>query len=187
MANGRRMTAELAADFAQHADLTEPKALVDGARRVVRERDGGDGHVHVLAAHRIEDRLVQALSRCACPTASGAETIVISTLVSYACEAGSGWWWCSPRTTPSRSATSRRWRPGCGVVREPLAALVDGPRLEVERDRRVDDVVVVDLGDARDVGDQGGAHGDLDWRLRAHAVILAVRGARSGARSMTSR
>jgi hypothetical protein len=38
---------------------------------------------------------------------------------------------------------------GRRVVAEPLLALFDGPRLEIERDRGVDDVVVVKVVESR--------------------------------------
>src|SRR5204863_7818366 len=41
---------------------------------------------------------------------------------------------------------------GCRVIVEPLAALLRHERDDVERDRRVDDVVVVDVGEGGEVG-----------------------------------
>jgi hypothetical protein len=50
--------------------------------------------------------------------------------------------------------------PGLGELREPWTAIFDGDRIDIERDGRVDDVVVVDLGQAREVVGARRANGE---------------------------
>jgi hypothetical protein len=150
---------ELAAYFAEDGDGLETEALVqrDGGR--IWERVSGDDAVDVFAGERFEERCVEA----------GADTSSEGVVTAVDCRFDAGEVGgfvakargaCVPHHSGvflgDQEAVSSS---GCELVK-PCDARFDGVRREIECDRGVDDVVVVDFGEARKVVAMGWSDAD---------------------------
>lgn len=142
---------ELPANGVKYANGAEAEPLVQRDRRRVRQADAGDDRFDVLALQRVEqcaiERRAAAASHCPRMTVHARfDGSVVGRLRAPTARA---------RVADAGAVTIGRdeqpVRPGTLVIVEPRPPLSSSERVQVEGNRRVDDVVVVDVGQRRKI------------------------------------